>query len=102
MAGTSGSPVVETSPFNLGGAGTDPCLGRHLASLTAKKLDMSRDNVVTSSIKDLKMVQLKKEKERQLWQTVQSHLSKGEELNITHTPPIISTMEDFYRGIKSL
>lgn len=37
------SPVAETSPFNLGGVGTDPCLGSwHLASLTAKKLDIEQ------------------------------------------------------------
>ena len=55
----SGSSVVSTSPYNTrGGGGFDPWSG----SQKAKPQD--RSNIVTNSIKALKMVHIKKKKKK--------------------------------------
>ena len=57
IKGTSlGGPVVKTSPSNAGGEGSIP--GGKLRSymVVAKKIKQNRNNIVTHSIKTLKMV----------------------------------------------
>ena len=56
-----GGPVVKTLPSNAGGAGSNPHQGTKIPhALWTKKQNIKRSNIVTNSIKILKMVHIKK------------------------------------------
>ena len=59
-----GGPVVETSPSNAGDAGLIPGRGAQIphASQPKNQNVSNRSNIVTNSIKTLKMVHIKEKK----------------------------------------
>ena len=56
-----GSPVVKTSPSNTGGADSIPGRGAKIPHASRPR-NQNRSNIVTNSIKTLKMVHVKKKK----------------------------------------
>ena len=57
----SGCPVVKTSPSNTGGTESIPDLGAKIPHASEPK-NQNINNIVTNSIKNLKMVHIKKKK----------------------------------------
>ena len=57
-----GGPVVKTSPSNAGGVGSIPCWRAKIPHASGPKKENinNRSNIVTSSIKTLKMAHIKK------------------------------------------
>ena len=54
-----GSPVVKTVPSNAGGVGSIPGWGAKILHVLQPK-NQNRSNIVTNSIKTLKMIHIKK------------------------------------------
>ena len=61
-----GGPVVKTLPSNAGGVGSIPGQGAKIPHVSWSKNQSikNRSNIVTNSIKTLKMVHIKKKKKK--------------------------------------
>ena len=58
-----GGPLLKTSPFNAGDAGSISAHGIKISyALWLKTKTLNRNNIVTHSIKTLKMVHIKKKR----------------------------------------
>ena len=60
-----GVPVVKTLPSNAGGVGLIPGLGTKIPNaLRPKNQNLKQSNIVTNSIKTLRMVHIQKKKKK--------------------------------------
>ena len=76
-----GGPLLKTSPFNAGDAGSISAHGIKISyALWLKTKTLNRNNIVTHSIKTLKMVHIKKKKE--YWDKQTNRLNQGHPVSL--------------------